>query len=36
MEPTTVNMPAFEGDLGVRAAFPEDRCRGLPGETDPN
>ena len=28
-------MPAFEGEPGVRAAFPEERCRNLPGQTDP-
>jgi hypothetical protein len=28
-------MPALEGEPGVRAAFPEERCQNLPGETDP-
>jgi hypothetical protein len=38
-EPTTVKMPAFEGDLGVRAAsLPTDAgvCRGKLTQTDPN
>jgi hypothetical protein len=28
-------MPAFEGEPGVRAAYLKERCRALPGETDP-
>jgi hypothetical protein len=28
-------MSAFEGGPGIRAAFPEERCRNLPGETNP-
>jgi hypothetical protein len=32
--PVTDGVPAFEGEPGVRAAFPTESRRNLPGETD--